>query len=271
MNQTWTPNRKNPGISSVTTNTPTSTFDLGTCPKCDGTGWLTVITDRYPRGASTECDCFIFKKKMAQVEALLDASMLEKRFRRRRFEDFIPNKGTKDAYDLALDYVARYEALASEGRGINFIGEIGSGKTHLSGAILQELISRKHIPGAIVYVPKLLDKIRSSYGGFTEFPPSGKKRRTTDDVMNLVSTIDFLILDDLGAEKTSPWVLERLTMVVNDRYERLLPTIVTSNLGLSQLVKRVGKRTVSRLVEMNRTILMQGEDYRSWGTRDMGA
>ncbi|MBI4596513.1 MAG: ATP-binding protein, partial [Candidatus Tectomicrobia bacterium] len=231
---------------------------------------LMVVTDRYPRGASTECECLIFKKKMARVEALLEASMLEKRFRRMSFEDFIPKKGTKDAYDLALDYVARYEDLAAEGRGLTFLGETGVGKTFLACAILRELIHRKHIPGAIVYVPKLLDKIRSSYGAYAESPPSGKKRRTANVVMELVSTIDFLILDDLGAEKTSPWVMERLTMVVNDRYEKMLPTIVTSNEGLSRLAKRVGKRTVSRLAEMNRTVLMEGEDFRSMGIRDMG-
>ncbi|MBI4595965.1 MAG: hypothetical protein HY730_06255, partial [Candidatus Tectomicrobia bacterium] len=56
-----------------------------------------VVSDRYPRGASTECECLIFKKKMARVEALLEASLVEKRFWRRSVEEVIPQRGTTDA------------------------------------------------------------------------------------------------------------------------------------------------------------------------------
>ena len=83
--------------------------------------------------------------------------------------------------------------------------------------------------------------------------------------MDLIMTVDFLVLDDLGAEKSSPWVLERLTLIVNDRYENLLPTVVTSNLDLELLEKQIGERIVSRLMEMNQAVLLKGPDYRKRG------
>lgn len=212
----------------------------------------------------------MFKKKMARIETLLDASMLGKRFRQRCFDNFNPSAGTKEAYDIALDYVARNENYAPQGKGLTFIGGIGTGKTHLAGAILRELIHRKHVPGALVCVPNLLDIFRLSYDHPTEFSEKGRERKGSSanrigspvEVMKIVSEIDILVLDDLGSEKSNSWVIERLTMLINDRYEKMLPTIVTTNLELSFLENQVGERIVSRLVEMNYTVFMEGEDYR---------
>ncbi len=115
---------------------------------------------------------------MARIKTLLDATMLGKRFRQRCFDNFNPSAGTKEAYDIALDYVARYEEYAPQGKGLTFIGGLGTGKTHLAGAILQELIQRKHVPGALVYVPNLLDIFRLSYDHSRNF--SKKKGKEND-------------------------------------------------------------------------------------------
>ena len=67
----------------------------------------------------------------------------------------------------------------------------------------------------------LLRVIRSTYD------PS---IRTTElEVLRPVMTADLLVLDDLGAEKTSEWVEETMNLIVNTRYNERRLTIFTSN------------------------------------------
>ena len=60
----------------------------------------------------------------------------------------------------------------------------------------------------------------------------------------------MLILDDLGAEKPSDWVKEQLYVIINRRYENMLPTIITTNCTMNELKDRIGERTASRIIEM---------------------
>ena len=70
-------------------------------------------------------------------------------------------------------------------------------------------------------------------------------------------TAELLVLDDLGAEKTSDWVEETLNLIVNTRYNERRATIFTSNYEEKEdrtdpesLLMRVGFRMHSRLYEM---------------------
>ena len=80
---------------------------------------------------------------------------------------------------------------------------------------------------------------------------------------------DLLVLDDLGAEKTSEWVEETMNLIVNTRYNERRPTIFTSNYldipddtDPNSLLFRIGFRMRSRLHEMCEFIEMDGADYR---------
>ncbi len=55
--------------------------------------------------------------------------------------------------------------------------------------------------------------------------------RDMDEWMDSVKNADLLLLDDLGAERASEWVRERIFVIVNHRYREELPTIFTSNTG----------------------------------------
>jgi len=101
----------------------------------------------------------------------------------------------------------------------------------------------------------LLSDIRSTYGDATESNES--------DLLDEVNAPDLLVLDDLGAEKTSEWVNDRLYLIVNRRYESGKPVVVTTNLSLDELIRKVGERTVSRLCEICETFApFPDEDYR---------
>jgi DNA replication protein DnaC len=82
-------------------------------------------------------------------------------------------------------------------------------------------------------------------------------------------TVDLLVLDDLGAEKTSEWVEETMNLIVNTRYNERRVTIFTSNYldipddtDSNSLLFRIGHRMRSRLHEMCDFLEMDGADYR---------
>lgn len=81
---------------------------------------------------------------------------------------------------------------------------------------------------------------------------------------------DVLIIDDLGKEKPSEWVLEKLYYIINERYEHSKPIIITTNFNENQLIDifTVGKNKssieaiMSRLNEICLTVRIFDNDYR---------
>jgi DNA replication protein DnaC len=84
------------------------------------------------------------------------------------------------------------------------------------------------------------------------------------ELFRKLTTVDLLHIDDLGAEKRSDWVLEQLYALINERYENERAILVTTNLNEPELIDQIGRRTVSRLVEMcsDCMVPMHGEDHR---------
>ena len=89
------------------------------------------------------------------------------------------------------------------------------------------------------------------------------------DVLQPLLTAQLLVLDDVGKEKTSEWVEETMTFIVNTRYNQRLTTIFTTNYednpdleALDSLRVRVGSRVYSRMHEMCDFYDYGGADYR---------
>jgi DNA replication protein DnaC len=72
----------------------------------------------------------------------------------------------------------------------------------------------------------------------------------------------LLLIDDLGAAKTSEWTEEINYRLINHRYEHELPTVITSNLTPKELSGVLGERVFSRLSEMCERIVLKGHDRR---------
>ena len=161
--------------------------------------------------------------------------------------------------------------------GLLLMGPCGVGKTHLAVASLKEIVLRGH-SGLFYDYRELLKEIQDSY--------NPERQATEMSVLEPVLKTDFLVLDDVGSSKPSPWALETVGHVLNTRYNEKRVTLLTTNFLDSEvsahskrprciriagmrtvaaedsLTERVGKRIRSRLYEMCRTIEIFGPDYR---------
>ena len=101
----------------------------------------------------------------------------------------------------------------------------------------------------------LLDEIRESF--------KLEQDEMAVGIEAIAAQVDLLVLDDIGAERVTDWVLERLYKLVNRRYMDCCSTIVTTNLDEQKLSDRVSYPLVSRLYEMcPKQCPFKGEDYR---------
>ena len=120
-----------------------------------------------------------------------------------------------------------------------FTGPSGSGKTHLAAAIAGKNLDQDR-PVFYAFVPSLLDHLRST---FSPDSPIGY-----DELFEQLKTAPLLILDDLGAESSTPWAEDKLYQIIVHRHEIRLPTVITNAFSIEEL-EQAKPRIASRLVD----------------------
>jgi DNA replication protein DnaC len=135
-------------------------------------------------------------------------------------------------------------------------GPFGTGKTALAVAVFRDLLQRGDT-GIFQTVPQVLDRIRETYDR------DGARREMSEaEMLTALRSVDVLVLDDMGAERPSPWVAEKLFAIVNHRHDHHKRTIITSNLAPDELGEHVGERTVWRVIEMADVLHVNGPNLR---------
>jgi DNA replication protein DnaC len=229
------------------------------CPLCDDTGWKSDddSVDR-PRRV-VRCDCW---RENIGRERLAGAN-IPKRYQHCTLGNFT---GYNESLERAAQAAGAFaSAFPSVSKGLFFEGEPGVGRTHLAAAVLTQVVRKTGARGLFYDVRELLKLIRSTYNSSIQ---------TTElEVLTPVLKADLLVLDDLGAEKTSEWVEETMNLIVNTRYNEKLATIFTSNFPdipdetePNSLLCRIGHRMRSRLHEMCDFSVLDAGDYRQLPT-----
>jgi DNA replication protein DnaC len=240
------------------------------CPKCEGTGWI-LETDSKGKSVAKRCSCYTENK----VKNLLKQANLPKRYENCSFENFeTHNPSHKNAVKISKKFVKNYPVQSI---GLLFQGPCGVGKTHLAVAIINELIKNKSTPCYFCDFRDLIRNIQKSY--------SSESSMTESELIAPIFANNVLVLDELGAKRTSPWVEETIFYIINHRYNHKKLTLFTSNYldrgeededkripyfkkGNSyhkqedSLVDRIGVRLRSRIYEMCKLVTIEGEDYR---------
>ncbi len=239
--------------------------DPATCPVCrqDKTPYR-----MWPSGPviTPDCDCdraraaaeagkAKIEAEARRIEARIARSGLPPRYRRASFDNFVPQTERQRQVLRMMEEYANGFGFTTED-GLLVAGPKGTGKTHLVASVALDLCRRGFQP-RFWNVPELLQTIRSSFNA-----EAADKQMTEAQIMQEIMGADLLILDDLGTEKPSDWVADRLYLIVNWRYEHLKPVLVTTNATMQELAQALAAKTVSRLAQMCQGLELKGPDYR---------
>lgn len=197
------------------------------------------------------------------IEQKFSISELGKRFEECKFDSFFTRIGTEKALESALDYANSFDT--KQELGLLLFGDPGNGKSHLAAAISHKVKENGY---TVVFqtMAELLDRIRNTF--------NKKEKETEKDIMSALLECDLLVLDDIGAEKISDWVLEKMFLIIDGRYRRKKPVVYTSNYSPGELFecfmpKNCGKdekikanRIISRIIGSSTIVENKAKDYR---------
>jgi DNA replication protein DnaC len=218
------------------------------CPHCGGDGF--VLNEH---GDAVACTCRATRLQRSRTTGM--SSVIPRRYRGVSFDRAPVTEISPDVVRPVQSFCRNIDQNIRNGRGLWFMGDVGTGKTTLAMLVSKEAIKRGYSV-AIYSVPRLLAEIRDTYDN-----DSGD--RSHADLFAQLVAVDVLHLDDLGAEKQTDWVLEQLYSLVNERYEQERSIVVTTNLIETEaLEQQIGRRTVSRLTEMTDQLPLFGPDLR---------
>jgi DNA replication protein DnaC len=156
------------------------------------------------------------------------------------------------------------------------IGPVGCGKTHLVWCKIKELCKKFTITNSY-------DRCWTSGEGFTEknllFTTTpvllseikacfDNPNKSGQDIIKAHCTCDYLILDDLGAEKITDYTREVLYQIIDYRYSNCKPLIITSNLDLNKIAECFDDRIASRISATCKIITLEKTDYRMDGIQE---
>ena len=199
-------------------------------------------------------DSFCEKMLLKQESILLlKKSNINKRFINKKFDNFKTfDKITKSAKEIAEEYAENIYAHLAFGTNlvIEGLGKVGTGKTHLACAIAHKAIEQG-VQTKFINVVSMISDL--------------KERMNIPKYIRTYTDTSLLIIDDIGKEKNSEWVCQTVYQIINIRYEKQKPTIITTENSIKTMTshyKEKGKAIQSRILENHILITLDGKDYR---------
>lgn len=233
------------------------------CPVCNDE--LRIIS-RGTDGKTfvSTCECVNVRRRIR----LYNQAHLPAAYHDKRIESFDAKSRNQHA---ALHEIKKFRDKGAPGdSGLLLVGAPGVGKTHLVTALLRFLVLERGVECRYVDSFQLLEELKATFDA-----GSG-----SSVLMEEVSSVDVLGLDELGKTKPTGWQHQVLDQIISRRYDQGLTTFVISNYALERprrqgrganpdplnlretLEERVGSRIFSRLMEMCRPVIIDGDDRR---------
>ena len=164
------------------------------------------------------------------------------------------------AFEALNDYKESVLEKVEAGDGLYIWGKsTGSGKTSWACKIMSHYFRKVafdtglEIEGLYIFLPTFLEDLRDYYDN---------KDPDFEQVLSMVKDCKLLIVDDIGAERVTEWVRERMVSIINTRVSNNLATIYTSNLSPEELKEELGDRISSRVLGSSQVVEITGGDRR---------
>ena len=171
-----------------------------------------------------------------------------------------PDEGDVEAFERLNDFKENIVQNVSEGKNLYIWGKsTGNGKTSWACKIMSYFFRKIAFntglenEGLYIFLPTFLEDLRDNYDN---------KDPEFDEVLRMIKTCRLLIIDDIGAERVTDWVRERMVSIINTRVSNNLTTIYTSNLSPEELRGELGDRIASRVLGSSQVVEITSGDRR---------
>lgn len=172
------------------------------------------------------------------INSVYKDNYMKKRLQKYNFEN------VSDTYEdtFIINQLIKFTDLCIESEiknGLIIYGNIGYEKTYLAACIANKMIEQNKI----VLMEKsssIIDKIKESFN---------KNELSENEITELYSNVDMLIIDDFGSENLSKWALEKLYKIISNRYDNELPIVITTRYNKEQLIEQLSTENFTEVAE----------------------
>lgn len=212
---------------------------------------------RCPHCITAEQEAAQSSLRAIQTEMLTERANIPERFAGCSFDSYqAVNASAQKNLAMLKAYAKAWPQMLDAGTSLIMTGRPGTGKNHLAVALAKSIIEEHQASVLLTSVMRIIRAVRSTWDKGSE--------RTEEDVIALYTGMDLLIIDEVGIQYGSESEMIILFDILNTRYERMLPTVLISNLALPQISQVIGDRLTDRMVEGGgATLVFDWPSYRS--------
>lgn len=194
------------------------------------------------------------REKLIAQDRLRDNCFISRNQKAYTFEN-VDKDTDKEIIKKAKNYVKHFEEMREDNIGLLLYGSVGSGKTYLACAIANAIITEYSYTVKMRNFAQILNDLQK--GGFN---------LDRNEYINSLTNSTLFILDDFGIERNTEYALEQIYNVINARYLKARPTIITTNLNFKDIETEQDdvmlNRIYSRIIEMCLPLRVTGQDRR---------
>lgn len=228
-------------------------YSCQTCESFSDIFALIKSCDKYKH--PQKLNCSLLRKKWH--EHLIDCGVYERFFSAnfRQIEDRKIPAEISNQYQQIKDYVGNLKTNLEQGIGLILKGPVGTMKTTLAVAVLQEALWQGY-SGHKILMQSLLDEI---------FTRKAKNIQEWLKFEKALREAKLLIVDELGKHKSEGWVMTKFEAIVSERHERRRSTIFVTNLTAKELSGLYSEGVIDRFNHISHVINFTGQSLRVKG------
>ena len=191
-----------------------------------------------------------YEQKMVRISTLKNMSLMDNQLKKVTFDDIIVNEYNNNQVKICKRYTNKFNEMKRNKQGLILYGDVGTGKTYLSACIANKLLEEQK-PVIMTSFAKLLNNVRDY--------------QSQKDIMEKISNVSLVIMDDFGIERSSDYAFERMYEVVNTVYDFGIPLIITTNIDIKDMTSCKDiklKRLYDRILERCYPVKFTGFSWR---------
>lgn len=192
------------------------------------------------------------EEEMRNIQRAKISSMMDDTFQTATFGNFQTRKENENHLKIAKSYCEKFQTMYERNQGLLFYGTVGTGKSYTAACIANYLLERNTSVVMTSFV-RILQEMQ------------GFDREREESFSNRLNSVRLLIIDDLGAERSTDYALEKVYGIIDNRYRAKKPLILTTNLTLQQMQNTTDiryERIYDRIFEMCYPMEFTGVSWR---------